>query len=81
MKEDVRRVMEILKDNFYFKDKVHGTNRMEYDNDCFVLFVYNSEDPLYINGADDIGLICHVLNLCCSVQYNKWKERIEFRIH
>lgn len=81
MRENVKKAMELLKDDFFFTHEKYGVNRMEYDEENGLLLVYSAEDPLYINGAAHIGSICRVLDLCCAVRYNATKERIEFRIH
>ena len=73
---------EIMKDNFYFSDKVMGKskNHLKWSDDRTLITIYN-ENALKVHGVGDIGQAAEVLNLCCTACWNVCDHRVELHVH
>ena len=71
---------EMMKENFYFSDEVHGTNHLEWNNDKTCITIYNN-DCFEVHGIGVIGQAAEALNLCCTAYWNMCDRRLEVRVH
>ena len=73
--------VKLIERDFYFNDEKYGDNVWEWDKKNEVVTIYCPNEPEHISGLGNIGVYAASLNLCCSLHWDVFKERLEIIVH